>query len=160
MSFNRRPPSRLALHHMGKSTSRTPREVVGFFLVGSVGFALDFTLFNAFVLGGLEPSTANLIAITFAGIFGFIGNSFYSFRHRFDHGSRSSIALKYLLFSILSLIASAALTSLMLTGLSEYGLIEQNLGRTTVIVGLVALRFLGLKFLVYRAPKTNRFRGH
>ena len=144
---------------MDKSTSRTPREVVGFFLVGSVGFAIDFTFFNASVLAGLEPSTANLIAITFAGIFGFIGNSFYSFRHRFDRGSRSSITLKYVLFSVLSLIASAALTSLVLAGLSGYGIIEQNLGRITVIVGLVVVRFLGLKFLVYRTPKTSRLRA-
>jgi hypothetical protein len=55
----------------------------------------------------------------------------------------------------MSLLATAALTSIALAALSEYGLIEQNLGRIAVIVCLVAARFLGLKFLVYRNPKSN-----
>jgi putative flippase GtrA len=139
---------------MERSRSRLPREVFGFLLVGSVGFLIDLFVFNASVFSGISPSTANLIAITSAGLFGFIGNSFYSFRHRFDQGSRSSMTVKYFIFSLLSLIASAALTSIVLAGLSGYGLIEQNLGRTTVIVGLVVVRFLGLKFLVYRDPKS------
>jgi putative flippase GtrA len=140
---------------MTKRSGRLPREVFGFVLVGSIGFVIDLTLFNASVLSGINPATANLIAISFAALFGFIGNSFYSFRHRFDRGSRYRATFRYLLFTILSLLASAALTSIALAALSGYGLIEQNLGRIAVIVCLVAARFLGLKFLVYRNPKSN-----
>ena len=140
---------------MTKKPSRLPREVFGFLLVGSIGFIIDFTLFNASVLSGIDPWTANLIAISCAALFGFIGNSFYSFRHRFDPGSRYRATFRYLVFTILSLLASAALTSIALAALSDYGLIEQNLGRIAVIVSLVAARFLGLKFLVYRNPKSN-----
>ena len=138
---------------MESNTSRLPREILGFLLVGSISFAIDFAVFNTLVLSGTRPATANLIAIPCAAVYGFIGNSLYSFKHRFNRGYKVSIAIKYSLFAILSLVVSAAITTLVLAALSNYGLIEQNLGRTAVILALVLVRFLGLKFLVYRAPK-------
>jgi putative flippase GtrA len=121
--------------------------------MGSTSFVIDFSVFNSLVLSGTSPVTANLIAISCASVYGFIGNSLYSFKHRFHRGSRVSITLKYFLFAVLSLIVSAAITTLVLAALSNQGLIEQNLGRTAVILVLVLVRFMGLKFFVYRTPK-------
>jgi putative flippase GtrA len=138
---------------MDINTSRLPKEVFGFLFVGSISFVIDFSVFNLLVLWGTLPATANLIAICCASVYGFIGNSLYSFKHRFNLGSRALITLKYFLFALLSVVVSAALTTLVLAALSNQGLIEQNLGRTAVILSLVLVRFLGLKFVVYYSPK-------
>jgi putative flippase GtrA len=132
------------------------REVLGFSLVGSISFAVDFLTFNTSVVLGVELWIANIIAISCSAIFGFIGNSFYSFGHRFEQGSRKVIAARYLIFTIVSVLVSMGLTSLVLAHLSDQGILVINLGRVAVIFSVVILRFLGLKFIVYKAKKGNR----
>lgn len=127
------------------------KEVVGFSLVGSGSFLLDFTVFNISVLLGLEMWVANILAITSAATFGFFGNSFYSFKHRFEQGSRSAISTRYVIFTLVSVLLSMGLTSIILALLSAQSLLLVNLGRVTAILGIVVLRFLGLKFFVYRS---------
>lgn len=127
------------------------KELLGFSLVGSGSFVVDFTVFNVTVLSGLEIWLANILAIGSSAIFGFFGNSFYSFRHRFKQGSRKAIATRYLIFTLVSVFVSMGLTSIVLALLSDQNLLLVNLGRVTVILGIVVLRFLGLKFVVYRS---------
>lgn len=127
------------------------KEVLGFSLVGSGSFVVDFTVFNVAVITGLEIWVANILAIGSSAIFGFFGNSFYSFRHRFEQGSRKAIATRYLIFTLVSVVVSMGLTSIVLALLSDQNLLLVNLGRVTVILGIVVLRFLGLKFVVYRS---------
>lgn len=127
------------------------KELLGFSLVGSGSFVVDFTVFNVTVLSGLEIWLANILAIGSSAIFGFFGNSFYSFRHRFEQGSRKAIATRYLIFTLVSVFVSMGLTSIVLALLSDQNLLLVNLGRVTVILGIVVLRFLGLKFVVYRS---------
>jgi putative flippase GtrA len=127
------------------------REVVGFSLVGSISFIVDFVAFNGSVILGLDLWIANLVAISCSAIFGFLGNSFYSFRHRFEKGSRNSIATRYIFFTLVSVFVSMGLTSIVLEQLSDQGLLIVNLGRVTAILGVVVLRFLGLKFIVYKS---------
>ena len=131
--------------------SNLRREVVGFALVGFGSFAVDFSVFNLSLLFGLEIWVANILAILSSASFGFFGNSFYSFRHRFDQGFRSAIATRYSIFTILSVFVSMGLTSIVLALLSDQSLLLVNLGRIAVILSLVVLRFLGLKFVVYRS---------
>ena len=127
------------------------KEVLGFSLVGSGSFVVDFTVFNVAVITGLEIWVANILAIGSSAIFGFFGNSFYSFRHRFEQGSRKAIATRYLIFTLVSVFVSMGLTSIVLALLRDQNLLLVNLGRVTVILGIVVLRFLGLKFVVYRS---------
>jgi putative flippase GtrA len=127
------------------------KEVIGFSLVGSGSFLVDFTVFNLFVLSGLEAWVSNILAIVSAATVGFFGNSLYSFRHRFEQGSKSAIATRYIIFTLVSVFVSISLTTIVLVLLGDQSLLIVNLGRVSVILSVVVLRFLGLKFFVYRS---------
>jgi putative flippase GtrA len=141
--------------YMNDKKKTLRKEIIGFVLVGSIAFGVDFLTFNAAVISGLQPSTANLIAIGLATVLGFFGNSLFSFGHRFNSGLRAQMSLNYFLLTVISLVLSVVLTTLVLNSLSTDSHLIQNLGRTSVIAGLVILRFLGLKYFVYSAF-TNR----
>ena len=127
------------------------REVIGFSLVGSISFAVDFLVFNGAVILGADLWVANILAIGCSAVFGFLGNSLYSFRHRFEEGSRRAIAGRYMIFTAVSVSVTMGLTSAVLALLSNQGLLVINIGRVAVILGVVVLRFLGLKFIVYKS---------
>lgn len=129
------------------------REILGFSSVGAISFIIDFLAFNLLVLSNVLPIYANIIAITLSAIFGFLGNSLYSFKHKVIKGKEISLFVRYVLFTLFSLSLSVTATTLVLSQLSENGLVAQNIGRTAVILSMVIIRFLGLKSFVYWGNK-------
>jgi len=131
------------------------REVVGFSLVGSLSFVVDFVSFNGFALLGLDLWISNILALSCSVLLGFLGYFFYSLRHRFEQGSQSALAGRYAFFSVVSTFVSAGLTAVSLAQLSNQSLLLINRARVAVILGVVVLRFLGLKFIVYKSQTRN-----
>lgn len=125
------------------------KEIIGFSSVGAVSFIIDFVTFNFLVFYEIPSLYANLVAILFATIFGFVGNSLYSFKHKVMKGKELSLVTRYVIFTLLSLSLSVTLTSAVLSQISENELVMQNIGRTAVILCMIVLRFLGLKLFVY-----------
>jgi putative flippase GtrA len=129
------------------------REIFGFSSVGAISFIIDFLAFNLMVLSQVPSIYANMIAILLSAMFGFLGNSLYSFKHKVVKGKEVSLFVRYVVFTCISLSLSVTATSLVLSQLSESGLVAQNIGRTAVILSMVIIRFLGLKSFVYWSDK-------
>ncbi|WP_431922937.1 GtrA family protein [Micromonospora wenchangensis] len=71
------------------------RELSKFATVGGVAFLVDFALFNYLTLGrGVEPVTARVVSTVIAATVAFVGNRFWTWRHRV----RSNPAREYALF--------------------------------------------------------------
>lgn len=71
------------------------REMSKFATVGSIAFLIDFALFNFMTTArGLEPVTAKTIATVIAASVAFVGNRFWTWRHR----ERSNPVREYALF--------------------------------------------------------------
>ena len=129
------------------------KEIVGFSSVGAISFIIDVVAFNLLVLSQVPSFYANMIAILLSAIFGFLGNSLYSFKHKVVKGKQVSLFVRYVVFTFISLGLSVTATSLVLSQLSESGLVAKNIGRTAVILSLVIIRFLGLQSFVYWSDK-------
>ncbi|MFI6821826.1 GtrA family protein [Micromonospora sp. NPDC050187] len=71
------------------------RELSKFATVGGIAFLIDFALFNYFTAGrGIEPVTAKTISTVIAATVAFLGNRFWTWRHR----QRSNPVREYALF--------------------------------------------------------------
>ncbi|WP_237565359.1 GtrA family protein [Ornithinimicrobium cavernae] len=93
------------------------REVAKFGTIGLLAFILDTTLYNYFVFGvpGAEamgplhdiPLRAKILATSIAMVFSWLGNRYWTFRHR----RRAAVAHEFLLFiwfNILGLLIAVA----------------------------------------------------
>ncbi|MBX7269149.1 GtrA family protein [Micromonospora sp. Llam7] len=93
------------------------RELSKFATVGGVAFLVDFALFN-YLIGpqGVEQVTAKTISTVLAASFAFVGNRFWTWRHR----KRSNPAREYALFFFFNAVGLGIAVACL--AISRYGL--------------------------------------
>ena len=92
------------------------RELSKFGTVGIIAFAIDLTIFNVLLQRGFESLLAKTISTVLATTVAFLGNRFWTWRHR-EH---TNMARQYTLFFLLNAIGlGIGLTCL---AISHYGL--------------------------------------
>lgn len=93
------------------------RELGKFGTVGAVAFLVDLSLFNVFGSGlGMEPLLAKTLATVVSATVAFLGNRFWTWRHR----SRSGLHREYLLYFFFNAVGLGI--ALACLGISHYGL--------------------------------------
>jgi putative flippase GtrA len=92
------------------------RELSKFGTVGGIAFLVDFTIFNVLLNAGLEPLAAKTISTVVAASLAFLGNRFWTWRHRQHH----NMALQYTTFFVLNAVGLAI--GLACLAISHYGL--------------------------------------
>ncbi|MEO3876120.1 GtrA family protein [Nonomuraea sp. B12E4] len=92
-------------------------ELAKFGSIGALAFVLDTGVYNLFLLG-LEwgPLTSKVLATTISSTFAYVGNRYWTFRHREQSGLRR----EYFLFFLLNGIA--LLFGLLVIGFAKYTL--------------------------------------
>jgi putative flippase GtrA len=92
------------------------REVGKFGTVGGIAFAIDVTIFNILLQAGSETLLAKTVSTVIATTLAFLGNRFWTWRHR-EH---RHMARQYTLFFLLNAVGlGIGLTCL---AISHYGL--------------------------------------
>lgn len=67
-------------------------ELAKFGVIGAIGFILDFGIFNALHHGGgIGPLTANFVSSLIAAVFTYLGNRYWSFRHKAKQPFRKEV---------------------------------------------------------------------
>ncbi|MEH1015407.1 GtrA family protein [Micromonospora sp. CPCC 206060] len=141
-------------------------ELSKFATVGGIAFVVDFALFNyAITALGIEPLTAKAVSTVIAASVAFVGNRFWTWRHR----ERSNPAREYLLFFFFNAVGLGI--GLACLAISRYGLgaiwpevfqtpLADNLASYIVGTGLGTLfRFWSYRRFVFVAagtPQTAR----
>src|SRR5689334_23361211 len=74
------------------------RELSKFGTVGGIAFAIDLAIFNVLLQSGAETLLAKTISTVLATTVAFIGNRFWTWRHR-EHGH---LARQYTMFFLLN----------------------------------------------------------
>src|SRR3712207_5001990 len=92
------------------------RELSKFGAVGSVAFAIDLVIFNVLLQSGAETLLAKTISTVVATTVAFIGNRFWTWRHR-EH---RNMAQQYTMFFLLNAVGLGI--GLACLALSHYGL--------------------------------------
>jgi putative flippase GtrA len=124
-------------------------EMSKFGIVGLVAYVVDTTVFVVLVLN-LESLTAKTIATAIAATVAFIGNRFWTWRHR----ARSGLAREYGLYFFFNAVGLAI--SLAILGISHYGLGALWPFFQTPLADVVAANVIGLaagtifRFWAYR----------
>ncbi|MBX6384745.1 MAG: GtrA family protein [Microbispora sp.] len=92
-------------------------ELIKFGLVGAIAFVIDFGGTNVLRFGvGLGPLSSKVVATIAATTFAYLGNRFWTYRHR----QQSGLAREYILFFLLNGIG--LLPSLLTIGFVSYTL--------------------------------------
>ncbi|MDF5751223.1 GtrA family protein [Spongiactinospora sp. TRM90649] len=92
-------------------------ELAKFGTIGALAFVIDFGSTNLFRFGmGMGPLVSKVIATVIAATFAYLGNRFWTWRHRQQNG----MAREYVLFFVLNGIG--LLISLLVIGFVFYGL--------------------------------------
>ncbi|MEZ0074914.1 putative flippase GtrA [Planotetraspora sp. GP83] len=126
-------------------------ELLKFGTVGALAFVIDFGGTNLLRFGvGLGPLTSKTIATVVAATFAYLGNRFWTFRHR----EQTGLAREYVLFFLLNGIG--LLISLLVISFVEYtlGLHDALSYNVAQIIGLVLgtmFRFWSYKKWVFLA---------
>lgn len=132
------------------------REVLKFGVVGGVAFVVDIGLFNLLlhagedpVLGG-KPLTAGIISTSVAIVVAWLGNRYWTFRHR----RRSAVRREVVLFFAMNVIGMGI--ALGCLAVSRYilgfdGVLADNIAKNGVglVLGMV-FRFLAYRYVVFR----------
>ncbi|KXK61799.1 polysaccharide synthesis protein GtrA [Micromonospora rosaria] len=93
------------------------RELSKFATVGGIAFVVDFALFNYLTAAqGVEQVTAKTISTVIAATFAFLGNRFWTWRHR----QRSNPAREYALFFLFNSVGLGIAVACL--AISRYGL--------------------------------------
>jgi putative flippase GtrA len=92
------------------------RELGKFGTVGSVAFTVDLAIFNVLLSTGSETLTAKTVSTLFGTIVAFIGNRFWTWRHR----ERRNLAREYSLFFLFNAVGLGI--GLACLAISHYGL--------------------------------------
>lgn len=134
------------------------RELGKFGVVGAVAYAVDFGLYNTLLIGAdWETLTAKTVATAVAATVAFIGNRFWTWRHR----ERSGLAREYGLYFFFNAVGLAiGLTCL---AISHYGLgqiwpvFETKLADNVASLGVgmvlgTIFRFWSYRRFVFLAP--------
>jgi putative flippase GtrA len=134
-------------------------ELGKFGTVGAIAFLCDLALFNVFgeVLG-MEPLLAKTLSTVIAATIAFLGNRFWTWRHR----ERSGLHREYLLYFFFNAVGLGI--ALACLGISHYGLgaIWPNIFQTTLADNIAAqlvgtglgtlFRFWSYRRFVFIAP--------
>ena len=92
------------------------RELSKFGTVGAISFAIDLTIFNVLLQAGVETLVAKTISTVIATTVAFLGNRFWTWRHRaHDHMAR-----QYTMFFVLNAVGLGI--GLACLAISHYGL--------------------------------------
>ncbi|TDD14487.1 GtrA family protein [Nonomuraea diastatica] len=92
-------------------------ELAKFGSIGAIAFVIDTGAYNLFLLGvGLGPLTSKVFATTISATFAYLGNRYWTFRHR----EQSGLGREYFLFFLLNGIA--LLFGLLVIGFTTYTL--------------------------------------
>lgn len=92
------------------------RELSKFGVVGTTAFAVDLTIFNLLLQHGSESLTAKTISTVIATTVAFLGNRFWTWRHR----GHANMARQYVMFFLLN--AVGLVIGLACLAISHYGL--------------------------------------
>jgi putative flippase GtrA len=137
------------------------QELGKFGTVGFVAFLVDLALFNLFTgAGGMEVLLAKTLSTVIAATIAFVGNRFWTWRHR----ERSGLRREYLLYFFFNAVGLGI--GLACLGISHYGLgaIWPNVFQTQLADNLAAqivgtafgtlFRFWSYRRFVFVAPAT------
>ncbi len=139
------------LRHLAQRARRLGREASAFAVVGAIALTVDVGIFNALVhLAGEgllrdRPLTAKTISVVTSTTVAYVGNRYWTYRHR----PRGRLSREYVLFFLLSAVALAI--ALACLGVSRY-----VLGLTSPLADNVAANVVGLtlgtvfRFVSYR----------
>ncbi|MFG3435911.1 GtrA family protein [Nonomuraea sp. NPDC047897] len=92
------------------------RELTKFGIVGGLAFLLDLGMLNLFLMLDQGPLTSKVFAAVVSTTFAYVGNRFWTFRHR----EQSGLGREYFLFFMLNGIA--LLIGLLVIGFTRYTL--------------------------------------
>ncbi|GAA2888808.1 GtrA family protein [Streptosporangium fragile] len=105
------------LRHAYQRLAALAHELAKFGAIGAIAFVIDTGGTNLFRFGlGLGPLTSKVIATVIAATFAYLGNRYWTFRHR----EQSGLAREYFLFFLLNGIG--LLISLLVIGFVTYTL--------------------------------------
>lgn len=117
------PPHPTVLDRLRASYAALVREMAKFGTIGALAFVLDTVLYNILVFGvpGLleaplrdQPLTGKVVSTSIATVFSWLGNRFWTFRHR----RSEPVAREFLLFLFFN--AVGLLIALACLGFSRY----------------------------------------
>lgn len=109
------------------------RELGKFGVVGGIAFAADLALFNIGMTAmGMDKISSKIFATVIAATIAFVGNRFWTWRHR----ARSNIAREYLLYFVLNAIGLGF--SLLTIAITEYGLGSISAIFTSILAANIA----------------------
>jgi putative flippase GtrA len=139
-----------------RRVKRLWRELAKFGSIGAIAFTITMTCFNIFhELMHIGPVTANVIANVIATVFAYLGNRFWTFRHRKSTGSSWEI----MTFFALNGIGIAIQTIVLAFSTYTLGLdstLEKN-GAVVVGTGIATLfRYWAYKRWVFRPAAVKR----
>lgn len=133
-------------------------ELGKFGAVGAISFVVDFVAFNVALAKGVEPLAAKTLSTVVAATVAFVGNRFWTWRHR----ERSGLAREYALYFFFNAVGLAI--GLACLAASHYGLgglwpgpfqskIADNISANIVGTALGTLfRFWSYRRFVFTSP--------
>ena len=132
---------------LSETVTRLWAEVAKFGAVGLVCYVIDIGIFNLLAAGPLsgKPLTAKVVSTVVATTAAYLGNRFWTFRHR----QRTSMAREYLLFFVLNgigLLISVGVLWFSHYALGFTSLLADNISANVVGLGLGTL----FRFWSYR----------
>ena len=141
---------------LGQRGRALGKEASAFLVVGAVALAVDVGLFNALVhLGGgalgEQPLTAKVISVSASTTVAYVGNRFWTYRHR----PRGHVVREYVLFVVLSAIALGIALGCLAFSRYVLGLssaLADNVSANVVGLGLATVfRFVSYRHFVFTA---------
>lgn len=141
------------IRHLWKRFEHLVREFAKFGTVGSVAFVVDVGISNVMFALGFGPLTSKTVSVAIAATIAFLGNRFWTWRHRASQG----LAKEYFMYFVLN--AVGLLIALLVVGFTYYilgftGPVAYNISANVIGLGLgTAFRFWSYKKWVFLPPE-------
>ena len=129
-------------------------EVAKFGVVGGLGFAIDVIISNVLHHGeGVGPLTAKAISTAIAALFTYVGNRYWSFRHRQGRPVREELPI-FLGLNVVGLGITEICIAFTVYVLNLDGPVAYNISGNLIGTGLATVfRFYAYKKYVFRHPE-------